>query len=121
MPISPFPTPQLGGPIPTVWRPEQPDYKAVTYNNTMADGGKTFNTVNNKAPLKFTLDYIKKLDEHQAKILDDHYDEAFGESGAFDYTDRDGTLYTDVHYFSFDRDHEKLIAQTRRIVLIQYP
>lgn len=89
------------------------------------DGGTDYNLKADTVTRRFTLDYKTKgfVTETEAAILDAHWEQAKGRTYGFDFYDKkSGTVYTDVHYESFEKGHgEKHIIQFRMVKLIKRP
>jgi hypothetical protein len=128
MPVSQFPTPldpanpsEPDGPIYLLLQDYAPEYPSVIVH-IFKDGGASYGLPNPFALFRWELFY----DGHTAaaiETLDNHWVEAQGLFGGFNFRHpRTGTLYSDVHYESYERSsHTKFDIQSRRIVLIKRP
>lgn len=122
MPISAYPTPELGGPKWLKYTPVEPSYDDVTGIHTYQDEGISTYTNADTPKYIWILEY-DGLYPLEAEILDDHYDEAFGQANSFTFTDREGVAHTGVRYDKggFKRSHDKQAIQKRSIRLVLYP
>lgn len=120
--VSQFPTPDLGGPQYSFFKPEVPDWDEVTSEERFDDGGiATYLDADD--PIRTWILRYTVLDQLNAKILDDHREEAKGKNNDFSFRDpRSGVLYIGVRYVLYEYpDHQKVNSQSRNIVLGQYP
>lgn len=103
----------------------QPDYKAVTSVHTYEDGGASFVTFNDTAPIRWTIEYDGLNGEaaQDFSAIDDHRADAFGEVYGFEFTNPyTSTTYQDVHYdAAFEEDHRKTWINKRVVHLIKRP
>jgi hypothetical protein len=103
----------------------QPAYKEVTDKHIYEDGGASFLTFDDTAPIRWTIIYEDFLLLAEVAVLDAHRAEAFGEVYGFSlYNARDGVTYTGVHYdeeFSEDHSHMYTNSNSREIHLIKRP
>lgn len=117
-----FPTYDLSAsnPRPTVCYQLAPSY-AVSKSPEFQDGSCDYNLDAETPTRRWRLSY-KTATQAEATILDNHHASAFHDALGFDFTDpNDGTLYSDVHYASYERSHEKRRVQVREIELVRYP
>lgn len=101
----------------------QPTYGDVTEKHIYEDGGASFVTFNDTAPIRILIVYDGLLDS-EAEILDDHRADAFGEVYEFTFTDpRTAMVYTGVHYDEGHEEDHRLIEtiNNRTIRLIKRP
>ena len=103
------------------------DWGAITLVSTYEDQGRDFNTSADDAPQFWEFEY-GGLDDTEAKVLDDFWDAhklhvgfTFVEPRDVPWTDIEGDTYTDVHFESYEKDHDKVWIQSRRVVLVKYP
>lgn len=117
-----YPTPSGGGPRIAKLHQYQPAYGEVMEKHIYEDGGASYQTRNDEAPIRFLLEYTG-LSLAEAATLDAHRADAFGEVYGFNFTNpRTTVAYTDVHYDeSFQEDHRKTWNNTRTIHLIKRP
>jgi len=128
MSVAEFPLPSVSGsnPFPNVWYQIQPEVFQVG-STEYDDGGRDFKLQNGGTGIKrWFLLYTGKsaalvaiLDAHalSAKVGPDGMS-AFG----FNYRDRDGTLYANVHYSRYERpQHVRLHNQQRIVELTKFP
>ena len=91
---------------------------------TMDDGGATYGASSTNAVRRWVISYTG-LDPTQAGVLDAHYASAFGSLLGFSFRvplSRGDTLYTDVHYESYQYpQHEKYPVQSRIVTLTKRP
>ena len=100
----------------------QPEYDQVTDEHEYDDGGASYLTRNDNAPIVFLCEYQPNLSAVNARTLDAHRAEAFGKAYGFDFTDpRTGVTYNDVHYLEWSEDHGKIWKQSRIVKLIKRP
>lgn len=128
MPVAEFPLPSVSGsnPFPNIWYQIQPEEFQMGFTQ-YDDGGRDFKLQNGGVGIKrWILVYTGKSVALVA-ILDAHALSAkIGPDGlsahGFNYRDRDGTLYGNVHYARYDRpQHVKLHNQQRIIELVKFP
>ena len=119
--IAPFPTPETTGiPYGRYDKPE-PDFEKIVYENTYADGGKSFNVVNSRAPQRWLIEF-DGLQEDEADIWSNHYALALHSANDFPFTEVNGLLNTGVRYSKFQRrGHESGNWVKLTIELIKYP
>lgn len=89
----------------------------------MVDGGGTYGADSANKVLRWEL-IFGGLTIAQAAQLDTHNDDAKDTLLGFSWRDpRTDTLYTDVHYESYERDHSRLYSnsQSRKMVLVKRP
>ena len=117
-----FPLPAAGGPPYLKFHQYQAAYEEVTDKHIYEDGGASFQTFNDDAPIRWIIEY-DGLEEAQVADLDEHRADAFGEVYGFSLTNpRTNVTYTDVHYDdSFEEDHAKVWQNRRVIHLIKRP
>lgn len=122
MPISAYPTEENGGPKWLKYTPAPSDYDAITVVSGYQDGGISTVTEASTGLLRWTIEY-DGLTPLEADILDDHYDEAFGQANSFTFTDREGAAHTGVHYDKggLTKSHDKQWMQRRVVKLVKYP
>lgn len=129
MPPSAYPNTATIGQFYTTYKKEPPDWKDVTLEVIFEDQGADRNLSAASAVQRWAFVY-RGLSETQAKVLDDHYDSANGPFQGFSFTEprnypwsgTTGTVFTDVHYEVFERDHDRILHnQIRRVVLIKRP
>ena len=88
---------------------------------TMKDGGATYGMPNPYAIRRWELTY-QGLTAAEAATLVSHFDDAQGPYEGFDFRHpRTDVLYTDCHYDSFERDHEKVWINSFTIVIVKRP
>lgn len=129
MPPSAFPNTATVGQKYTKYRKHDPDWKAITIESIFEDQGADRNQSTTTPTYRWTFQF-RGLTETQAKVLDDHLDSCGGTYLGFSFTEpRDypwsgttGSVFTDVHYESYERDHDpKLWTQIRTITLVKRP
>lgn len=121
-----YPIPSGGtgsnGPQYTKFRQFSPSYDDVTDEHIYEDGGASFVTFNDDAPIIFLFEYAGNLLEEDAQILDEHYANAGGKAYGFILTNpRTDEVFTNVHYLEHRDDHEKTWTQSRFNKLIWRP
>lgn len=127
MAIAEYPLPSVNSsnPIPSVWYqlPERFQVGSTDYD----DGGKDVKLQNGGNGIRrWVLNYVN-ISATQAALLDSHmYAAKISEDGlsahVFNYKDKDGTLYANVRYQSYERPaHVKSHIQSRSVVLVKYP
>jgi hypothetical protein len=125
-----FPTPDLGGPVPTKWKPEVPDYRVIV---NQIEGGCDETYIRNKVAIQrwtvnytgLAYDYTSPCDPipccddpigtvggytpelQVAKRLDDFWNYVLGESGYFTVIDlKTGVVWKKVRFETkMERDH----------------
>lgn len=121
----PLPSVSSSNPQPNVWYqlPEESQVDFTPYD----DGGRDTALQNGGVGIKRWVLNYNGLTEAKAAILDAHMltarlnAEGFSAYG-FNYRDRDGTLYANVHYEKYDRPaHQKIWGQARNIQLAKFP
>lgn len=114
---------RIVGPMWSKFHQNQPEYRDVLDKHIYEDGGSSFVTFNDTAPIRWAIIYEPHLSLLQAAVLDGHRAEAFGEVYGFTLTNpRTGVAYTDVHYDEeFQEDHKKTWSNSREIHLIKRP
>lgn len=121
-----FPTPAFGGARYMKYRKLAKDYSEITDFAHFDDGGLDTNQHASDTAQRYEFTY-NGLTETQAKVFDDHFT-INKLSGTFTlqeprnepWTGTTGSSVT-VRYESYERDHEKVWSQSRRIVLIKTP
>lgn len=101
----------------------QPSYEDVTDKHIYEDGGASYLTRNDTAPIRIEIRYDGLLDS-EAAVLDGHRADAFGEVYDFPFTDpRTSITYTGVHYDEGHEEDHRLIEtiNSRRVHLIKRP
>src|SRR6185295_20096348 len=96
---------------------EKADWDDIVLTSIFEDKGADHNLSADTPCQRWTFEYTH-LTETQAKVLDDHYDSAKGQYLGFSFTEpRDypssgatGATYTDVHYESYERSHDSVLA-----------
>ena len=127
MAVAEFPLPSVSGsnPAPLIWY-QLPEGFQVGYSE-YDDGGRDTALQNGGSGIKRWVLNYDGLVAALAAILDSHmYSAKLDENGfsayGFNYRDRDGTLYTNVHYEKYDRPaHQRIWAQARNIQLVKFP
>lgn len=114
---------EVAGPQYTKYHRYQPDYDAVVDTHIYEDGGASFVSRNDTAPIVFLFEYAGNLLAEESDILDDHRADAFGGLYGFELTDpRTGEVFQDVHYLEWAEDHRIIQTTNERIVrLIKRP
>jgi hypothetical protein len=128
MPLSAFPNVVAIGGHYLKYLKHPANWDDITIQSEFEDGGVDFNVRAASPPQRWTFEF-GGLNDTQAKVLDDHYADAHGQLLGFSFTEpRDvpwshttGSTYTDVHYESFEKDHDKVWIQSRKITLIKRP
>jgi hypothetical protein len=130
----PYPTPsitvitsggaEVGGPPYLKYHRFQPSYEDVIDTHVYEDGGASYVSRNDQAPIVF-LFFYDGLTTEQVVILDDHRSDAHGPFYGFELTDpRNGDVFTNVHYLpdGWDEDHRLInTINTRTIRLVWRP
>lgn len=100
----------------------QPQYQAVTDSHEYEDGGASFVTFNDVAPILWVIEY-NGLSEAQSAVIDGHRADAFGAAYEFTFFNpRNSTTYQRIHYVvDFQEDHRKTWNNSRIVKLIQLP
>lgn len=113
----------VGGPQYTKYHHYQPDYDAVVDTHVYDDGGASYLSRNDTAPIIFLFEYGGHLLSEEAAILDNHRADAHGPFYGFELTDpRTGEVFQDVHYLEWSEDHRIIQITNERIVrLIKRP
>lgn len=128
MPIAEFPLPSVsaGNPTPLIWYQIQPEVFQVDFIE-YDDGGRDLKLQNGGGGIKSWFLFYDGLIAALAAILDAHMltarlnNEGLSAFG-FNYRDRDGTLYANVHYQKYERaQHKRIWVQSRTIQLIKFP
>ena len=122
MPISQFPDETQGGPQTARYTVEEYDYP-VDVGTPYKDGGTDYHLKADTKTILFHRDYKTDgfVTELEAKILDDHYDEAKNKAFGFDYYDKDsGIVYENVHYESYERGHGKRKTIQFRMITLKW-
>lgn len=127
MAVAEFPLPSVSGsnPTPNVWM-EMPQEFQMSYT-PYDDGGRDFKLQNGGNGIRRWRLIYTGLNTTMAAIFDNHALSAKlntdGMSAfAFNYRDRDGTLYSGVRYESYERvQHVKVNNQQRAITLVKFP
>lgn len=127
MPLAEYPLPSVSAtnPRPLVWYkvPEEFQVSFTQYD----DGGRDLALQHGGNGVKRWILNYDGLDTTQAAVLDAHMLtaklDAEGLSAyGFNYRDRDGTLYSNVHYERYERPaHQFLNSQARGIQLVKFP
>lgn len=114
---------RITGPMWTKMHQYQLAYKDVIDKHVYEDGGASFTTQNDTAPIRWLIIYDPRLSLVEAAVIDAHRAEAFGEVYGFNfYNPRDGVTYSSVHYDEeFGEDHNKTWLNSREIHLIKRP
>lgn len=106
---------------------EPPMYSKITDSYEYEDGGKTFNEVADSAPRRWEYDYVlvnttSPTDPGEVNIFNEFFNE-IRMARSFNFTDKYGTVWTDVRIEDYDRTHEahKPWRQTVKFKLIKYP
>lgn len=128
MAVAEFPLPSVsaGNPAPLIWYQIQPEVFQVGFTE-YDDGGRDFKLQNGGNGIKSWFLFYDGLTAASALILDSHMQSAkLNSEGisafAFNYRDRDGTLYSGVRYQKYERaQHSKIWVQRRTITLIKFP
>lgn len=122
-----YPTPNTStsygvGPLWLKLHQFQPAYAEVSSKHQYEDGGASFQTANDTAPIRWLIQY-DGLSLAEVAVIDAHMADAFGEVYGFTFTNpRTTVAYTDVHYDEgFTEDHEKTWVNSRTIHLIKRP
>lgn len=117
-----YPIPDEGGPQYLKIHQFQPAYEEITDKHVYEDGGVSFVTFNDSAPIRWVIEY-DGLSEADVAILDGHRADAFGEVFGFEFTHpRTEQEFTGVHYDeAFEEDHRKTWNNRRVIHLIKRP
>lgn len=127
----PYPTPSVtvitsggaeaGGPPYLKYHRFQPAYEDVIDTHIYDDGGASYVSRNDQAPIVFLFFYDGLLDT-EAAILDNHRADAGGPLFGFTLTDpRNGDIITNVHYLvdGWEEDHRLIeTINTRTVRLI---
>lgn len=100
----------------------QQAYAEVTDKHIYDDGGASFVSRNDTAPIRWVMEY-DGADLDEVAVLDGHRAEAFGELYGFTFVNpRTAVSYSGVHYDEdFDEDHTKIGINSRVIHLIKRP
>lgn len=104
------------------------DWGSVTLVSVYEDQGRDFNTSADDCPIIWELTYDGLTDE-DANILDQFWDDhgiatgfTFIEPRNHPWTGTEGSTYTDCHFVSFEKDHDKVKGiQKRLVVIAKYP
>ena len=120
MPPSAYPMPASGGP-PYLKFLQLPNQYPSVMVKEMDDGGATYGASSSNKVIAWEITY-DGLTDSQAATIDTHHDSAIDKLLGFGFTDpRTSTVYTDVHYREFDRNHTKIWSHSRRVVLEKRP
>jgi hypothetical protein len=122
----PYPIPSGGtgsnGPILMKFRQFSPTWDDVTDEHIYEDGGASYVSFNDTAPIIFLFEYPGHLLQEEAAILDEHYNDAGGKLFGFELTNpRTLEVFQDVHYLEREDDHEKTWMESRIVRLIKRP
>lgn len=100
----------------------QKAFAEVTEKHIYEDGGASFQTVNDDAPIRWLIEYDGQ-ELAESAVIDAHRADAFGEVYEFTLTNpRTTVVYTGVHYDEqFEEDHLKTWVNRRVVVLIKRP
>jgi hypothetical protein len=127
-----FPTPLHSqtydtGPLYLKYLRHPKDWNAVTVKAEFEDGGTDYLLRAADAPLIWDLEY-NGLEDEDANILDEFWENhrleipfTFIEPRDHPWTGVEGNTYTGIHFESYERDHEKVWIQSRKIRLVKHP
>lgn len=115
------------GPIYLKYLRHPKDWKSVTVFSEFEDGGVDSLEHADDAPIRWEIEY-NGLEDEDANILDEFF-EAHRFSIAFTFieprdhpwTQIEGNTYTDVYFEDYQRDHDKVWIQSRRVKLVRRP
>lgn len=128
MSVAEYPLPSVSGsnPSPLLWLPVAPQQFQVDFT-AFDDGGRDFKKqAGGTGILRWSLEY-DGLTVALAAILDAHalsasLDQNGLSASGFNYRDRDGTLYSNVHYEKYEKPPwKKIWCQARKIQLVRFP
>jgi len=122
----PFPMPNDGGPLYTVFAPDAPDGDEQTTTIKYADGGADYNFIGNPTGIRRWRITYDDLTPTDAAILDAHFAGALKHSGFIlttpNRTGEPSETLSNVHYVEYRRPaHNKYWLQRREIVLEKRP
>lgn len=114
---------EVAGPQYTKYHRFQPDYESVVDAHVYEDGGASYVSRNDVAPIIFLFEYANNLLSEESDVLDYHRATAFGPLYGFELTDpRTGEIFQDVHYLEWSEDHRIIQTFNERVVrLIKRP
>lgn len=116
-----FPTVAQGGPQYARFLEPAPDWDEIITETKFDDGGVSY-AIHADTPTRTFIFEYTGLSLVEAKILDDHRESAKGKYLGFVFVHpRTNETIEDVHYMEFEKDHNKLWSQRRRISLIKRP
>ena len=105
-----FPSFTFSGIRPSREQESAPDWDKITDSYEFEDGGKTFNEVSSVAPIRWeyevTLPAASAADAITASAVYHDFNNTVRRSEPFDFTDKFGTVWHDVHVESYERAHD---------------
>jgi hypothetical protein len=132
MPEATFPTPLHSqtydsGPVILKYLKRPKAWAEVTVFSVFEDGGRDVLEHADNAPQYWELDY-DGLEDEDANILDEFWEShrlsvpfTFIEPRDHPSTGSEGLTVTGCYFVSFERDHNKVWIQSRKIVIAKYP